>query len=250
VGGTRSSDSSKRSRVVFTENDFYTNTEVDEPATKKSKKGKKKGDDDDSDDDGKKKGKGGFVDRYVAPPPPKQFPVYRPKSIDSVSKPFSIPGIKKKGIILDVKASQRVLGTRQPGEIIPAPLHNPLADQAIVLWDPTVDDREAELEQERLKAEKAAEEAAEAKGATKLDLERKKVHRSLADILGLADRAKQKSMVKKVAVVIDPVLGQKLRPHQVAGVKFLYRCSVGMTDDNAFGCVDFPPFRPSVLFAY
>ncbi|GAA5874121.1 hypothetical protein JCM8547_008379 [Rhodosporidiobolus lusitaniae] len=235
VGGTRTS--TKRARV-FDENDFYTNVgeDSDEPAAKKSKKGgKKKGEAEDDDDDSKKKR--GFVDKYVAPPPPKQFPVYRPKTLDVVAKPFSIPGIKKKGVILDVKASQRVLGNRQPGDIIPAPLHDPLADQAIVLWDPTVDDREAERELARLQKEKEEREANEAAGITALEKERKKVHKSLADILGIADREKKKAMVKKVAVVIDPVVGKKLRPHQVEGVKFLYRCATGMTDESAFGCI-------------
>ncbi|BGP16166.1 hypothetical protein JCM10213_006101 [Rhodosporidiobolus nylandii] len=235
LGGTRSS--TKRPRVVFTENDFYTNVgeDSDEPATKKKKKdGKKKGDGDD-DDDGKKKR--GFVDRYVAPPPPKQFPVYRPKSLDVTAKPFTIPGIKKKGVILETKVTLRPLGTRQAGEFLPAPLHDPLADQAIVLWDPTVDDREAERELARLAAEKKAQEDEESSGASKLELERKKVHKSLAEILGLADREKKKAMVKKVAVVIDPRVGTKLRPHQVEGVKFLYRCTTGMTDEAAFGCI-------------
>ncbi|GAA6027113.1 hypothetical protein JCM8097_002400 [Rhodosporidiobolus ruineniae] len=239
LGGTRTS--TKRPRVVFTDNDFYTNVgQDDEPAAKKQKKGgKKKGDDDDSDDDGKKKNKFGFVDKYVPPPPPKQFPVYRPKLFDStVAKAFSIPGIKRKGAILDIKPSARVLGTRQPGDFIPAPLHDPLADHAIVLWDPTVDDVEAERELARLQREKEEREAAELDGVDgAVEKERKKVHKSLAEILGLVDREKKKAMVKKVPVVIDPVVGTKLRPHQVEGVKFLYRCTTGMTDENAFGCI-------------
>lgn len=124
-----------------------------------------------------------------------------------------------------------------------------------------MDDREAERELERLRAERAAREAEEEEGATKLELERKKAHKSLADILGIADREKKKAMVKKVAVVIDPVLGVKLRPHQVEGVKFLYRCASGMTDENAYGCVrvlpslqhprllSFSPFPPSASLA-
>ncbi|GAA5930226.1 hypothetical protein JCM1841_000609 [Sporobolomyces salmonicolor] len=240
LGGSRSS--SKRPRVVFVDNDFYTNVateESDEPAAKKQKKGKKKADDDDSDDDSnKKKQRGGFVDRYVPPPPPKQFPVYRPKALDAVlSKSFSIPGIKKKGVLLDVKLSNRSLGTRQPGDFIPRPAHDPLADHAIVLWDPTIDDREAQKELERLAKEKEERDHEEDKGRDALEKERKKVHKSLADILGIADREKKKGMVKKVAVVIDPRVGAKLRPHQVEGVKFLYKCTTGMTDEDAFGCI-------------
>ncbi|GAA5840836.1 hypothetical protein JCM11251_001710 [Rhodosporidiobolus azoricus] len=238
LGGSRSS--SKRPRVVFTENDFYTNvSEVeDEPAAKKNKGTgkKKKGEDDDDEDDGKKK-KGGFVDRYVAPPAPKQFPIYRPKAFDStVGKAFTIPGMKKRGVLLDLKISHRPLGTRVAGELLPAPLHDPLADHAIVLWDPTVDDRDAERELARLQLEKEEREREEEESG-KVDKERKKVHKSLAEILGIADREKRKAMIKKVPVVIDPVLGAKLRPHQVEGVKFLYRCTTGMTDEQAFGCI-------------
>ncbi|GAA6015334.1 hypothetical protein JCM10207_008952 [Rhodosporidiobolus poonsookiae] len=234
LGGSRSS--TKHQRVVFTENDFYTNVgpQDDEPPAKKAKKQKKSEDDDD--DDGKKKR--GFQDKYVAPPRPKQFPVYRPKSADStMTSAFAIPGMKKKGVVLDLKASLRPLGTRQAGELIPAPLHDPLADHAIVLWDPTVDDVEAEREAARLRAEKEQQDAEDDKIASALDRERKKVHKSLAEILGIADRKKREGMVKKVAVVIDPVVGTKLRPHQVEGVKFLYRCTTGMKDENAFGCI-------------
>ncbi|CAG8726542.1 4172_t:CDS:10, partial [Dentiscutata erythropus] len=42
---------------------------------------------------------------------------------------------------------------------------------------------------------------------------------------------------KKVHVVVDPVLGRKLRPHQVEGVKFLYNCTTGKTFENAYGCI-------------
>lgn len=243
VGGNRStnsSSSSKRSRVIFTENDFYETALSEptdgEPKTKKSKKGGKGKENEDSDDDDKKKkpGRGGFIDRYVAPPPPKQFPVYKPKT-DSIDNKFRLPGMKKKGVILDLKQSWKSLGTRQPGEYIPRPAHNPLAEHAIVLWDPTVDDIEAQRELERIEREKLERDKDEEKLQNELERERRKVHKSLAEILGLADKEKRKGMIKKVAVVIDPVVGTKLRPHQVEGVKFLYRCTTGMTDETAFG---------------
>nr|CAG8510649.1 1780_t:CDS:10 [Entrophospora candida] len=41
----------------------------------------------------------------------------------------------------------------------------------------------------------------------------------------------------KVHVVVDPLLGKKLRPHQVEGVKFLYNCTTGKTFPDAFGCI-------------
>ena len=145
--------------------------------------------------------------------------------------------MKKKGVLLDLKPSYKVLGTRQPGEYIPRPVHNPLEEHAIVLWDPTVDDVEAQREQARLEKERAERDAEQDQKENQLEKERRKYHKSLAEILGLADKEKRKSMIKKVAVVIDPVLGKMLRPHQVEGVKFLYRCTTGMTDENAFGCI-------------
>lgn len=41
----------------------------------------------------------------------------------------------------------------------------------------------------------------------------------------------------KVAVVVDPVLGNILRPHQRDGVKFMYDCVTGQQLENAFGCI-------------
>lgn len=40
-----------------------------------------------------------------------------------------------------------------------------------------------------------------------------------------------------VDVVVDPILGQHLRPHQKEGVRFLYECVMGMTDINGFGAI-------------
>ena len=40
-----------------------------------------------------------------------------------------------------------------------------------------------------------------------------------------------------VDVVLDPVLAQKLRPHQREGVKFMYECVMGLRDFNGQGCI-------------
>ena len=45
-----------------------------------------------------------------------------------------------------------------------------------------------------------------------------KVHKSLAQILGIPTRG-QKTEQPKVAVVIDPKIAKVLRPHQIEGVK-------------------------------
>ena len=45
-----------------------------------------------------------------------------------------------------------------------------------------------------------------------------KVHKSLAEMLGIPKRGEVAER-KKVAVVIDPKLAKVLRPHQIEGVK-------------------------------
>ena len=238
----------KRQRVVYTESGgFYeddTNDQDHDPnAAKKAKKAaadaKKAADDSDSDDGKKKANKGGFVDKYVAPPPPKQFPVYRPKPFSTtVGSAFKFPGIKLKGKLVETKLTHQALGTRRAIPVHPRPLFDPLEDHAIVLWDPTVDDREAErlaikLELARIEATKDIEGQKELDEAEK---ERAKVHRSLAQMLGLVTKGGPKPIVK-VPVVIDPRVGKVLRPHQVEGVKFLYKAVTGMIQEDMHGCV-------------
>lgn len=101
-----------------------------------------------------------------------------------------------------------------------------MADHAIVLYDPTIDDviSPEDAEAARLAVESRKKEA-EARGP----------HRSLKAILGISDD-KVKVEVK-VPVVIDPRLSKILRPHQIEGVKFLYRCTTGLLERNAWGCI-------------
>ncbi|KAI9223930.1 P-loop containing nucleoside triphosphate hydrolase protein [Blastocladiella britannica] len=42
---------------------------------------------------------------------------------------------------------------------------------------------------------------------------------------------------KKVAVVVDPTLSKILRPHQIEGVDFMYRCVTGAKVEGVFGCI-------------
>lgn len=164
----------------------------------------------------------------------KKYPTYEPKPAASVfSAAFSIPVMKDKktGAIIETKLSYGALGVCRRPNVIPRPLHDPLADHAIVLWDPTVDD--IETEEEKKRREEAEKEAAEKK---KLQ-DKSGVHKSLAAMLGL-DKVQEKDPAKvKVPVVIDPRLSKILRPHQVEGVKFLYKASTGMIADGAYGCI-------------
>ena len=97
---------------------------------------------------------------------------------------------------------------RQGAVFIAKPLHDPGGEFAIVLYDPTVDDK--------LDTSKEAEKTDAEEDKPKLDVPI--MHRSLADILGLK---KQVDDRPKIPVVIDPRLAKVLRPHQVEGVKVL-----------------------------
>ncbi|KAK3828039.1 MAG: putative dsDNA-dependent ATPase Rad54 [Benniella sp.] len=62
---------------------------------------------------------------------------------------------------------------------------------------------------------------------------KKSKSKSIAEILGITKQKEQ----SKVHVVVDPVLSKILRPHQVEGVKFMYKCTTGSIMPNAFGCI-------------
>ncbi|ORY28461.1 putative DNA recombination and repair protein Rad54B [Naematelia encephala] len=160
----------------------------------------------------------------------RKFPVFAPKDKTVIfGKSFSIP------IMVNARTSETIvhslshasLGARRHPILTPRPLHDPMDDHAIVLFDPTIDDRPdpQEIEEELREAEKRRKEA-ETRGP----------HRSLKAILGIADETTKKKDVK-VPVVIDPRLSKILRPHQVEGVKFLYRCTTGLLAENAWGCI-------------
>ncbi|KAJ7449904.1 DNA repair protein, SNF2 family [Mycena latifolia] len=165
----------------------------------------------------------------------KKYPVYKPKPFDQIgSRRFSMPSMTNKdGQIVATFPSNISLGIRPQVKIIPRPLHDPMEGHAIVLYDPTIDDRETDEEKkEREKTEakeKAANEARE-KTAGMFN-----PHKSLKDLLG--EGKDKKNKVDKVPVVIDPRLTKVLRPHQVEGVKFLYKCTTGMLVDNQYGCI-------------
>jgi DNA repair and recombination protein RAD54 and RAD54-like protein len=94
---------------------------------------------------------------------------------------------------------------RQGTVFIAKPLHDPSGEFAIVLYDPTIDDKPPPTE---------TDEKTEEEEKPKLDVPI--MHRSLADILGLKKKVEEH---KKIPVVIDPRLTKVLRPHQVEGVK-------------------------------
>ncbi|KAL4994975.1 vacuolar protein 14 C-terminal Fig4p binding-domain-containing protein [Aspergillus recurvatus] len=154
-----------------------------------------------------------------------RFPVFKAKDKDLAFKQkFKVPLIDKSVGMYDSSRPAPTLGMRQGASFVVKPLHDPSGEFAIVLYDPTVDDID------ETKPEKQDNDA----GDNIQKLDEPLVHKSLADILGLKKKVEDRP---KVPVVIDPRLAKILRPHQVEGVKFLYRCTTGMIDKNAHGCI-------------
>ncbi|KAI8977941.1 P-loop containing nucleoside triphosphate hydrolase protein [Pilobolus umbonatus] len=142
-----------------------------------------------------------------------------PRNVDMMAKlkaPFKFPtmmnpdGTTRPPPMNDMR---KTLGLRKRANPNKRPLYDPTAENALILWNPEIDnvDKETELEATVIK---------------------KKKERTLAEILGL--KKEEKTMVH---VVVDPVLSNILRPHQVEGVVFLYRCTTGLTNPSANGCI-------------
>ncbi|THU89555.1 DNA repair protein, SNF2 family [Dendrothele bispora CBS 962.96] len=220
---------------------FNTNVDRVQPERKRKRVSYKgqQGDDSDTDDDGsskkkKKKGDRDYMNEEELVAAVKQYPVFKPKPFDQmIARRFSMPSMRNKnGESITLVPSNISLGIRPQAKIIPRPLHDPMEDHAIVLFDPTIDDRETEEEKmERLKEQEKERALKEAQEKT---VGMYNPHKSLKSLLG---EGKEKQKTEKVPVVIDPRLSKVLRPHQVEGVKFLYKCTTGMMVDNQYGCI-------------
>ncbi len=93
------------------------------------------------------------------------------------------------------------LGVTRRVNIARGPLHDPEAEDAIVLYTP----KELNVT-EQLKAIQQS-----VLSGAKQDVE--------------------------VHIVVDPLLSKVLRPHQIEGVRFLYECTTGKKAENSFGCI-------------
>ncbi|KAI9838229.1 MAG: DNA-dependent ATPase protein rad54 [Thelocarpon superellum] len=154
-----------------------------------------------------------------------RYPIFKVKDKDSTFRQrFAVPLINKDTGGYSAARCVPALGMRTSATFIAKPLHDPSGEFAIVLYDPTIDEKPVSVEEVKEKVED--------EGKPKLDIPI--MHRSLADILGLK---KEVSDRPKIPVVIDPRLAKVLRPHQVEGVKFLYRCTTGLLDEKANGCI-------------
>ncbi|KAI0093730.1 DNA repair protein, SNF2 family [Irpex rosettiformis] len=193
-------------------------------------------DSDSEEENGKKKKKKNAKDGFETPRDNniQEFPVFKVKPFDEVARKFAIPAIKNSnGEYIHKVSSNIALGIRPLANLIPRPLHDPMEDHAIVLYDPTIDDRETD--EERKEREKEEEKERMAQEAAEKYNGLYNPHKSLKQLLGGGKDKKTK--VNKVAVVIDPRLCKVLRPHQVEGVKFLYKCTTGMLVENQYGCI-------------
>ena len=154
-----------------------------------------------------------------------KFPVFKVKDKDTLFRQrFAVPLINKDAGGYNPFCPAPTLGMRKGAVFVAKPLHDPSGEFAIVLFDPTVDDKPTTVEEEVKQSQD--------ENIPKLDVPI--MHRSLADILGLKKKVEEHP---KVPVVIDPRLAKVLRPHQVEGVKFLYRCVTGLIDAKANGCI-------------
>ncbi|KAG0647373.1 rad54 [Hyphodiscus hymeniophilus] len=151
------------------------------------------------------------------------FPVFQVKDKDTMfRKRFAVPLINKDVVSYNPNRPPPTLGLRQGAVFIAKALHDPSGEFAIVLYDPTIDEKPKTIEEARKEGDPPK-------------IEAPLVSKSLAEILGI------KKVVEgdrpKVPVVIDPRLAKVLRPHQIEGVKFMYKCVTGMIEENANGCI-------------
>lgn len=154
-----------------------------------------------------------------------KFPVFKVKDKDTLFRQrFAVPLINKDAGRYNPFRPAPTLGMRKGAVFVAKPLHDPSGEFAIVLFDPTIDGKPITVEEEIKQSQD--------ENIPKLDVPI--MHKSLADILGLKKVVEEHP---KVPVVIDPRLAKVLRPHQVEGVKFLYRCVTGLIDTKANGCI-------------
>ncbi|OBA19580.1 putative SWI/SNF family member, DNA-dependent ATPase [Metschnikowia bicuspidata var. bicuspidata NRRL YB-4993] len=144
------------------------------------------------------------------------------------------------------------LGTRRKVVLPPRALHDPTSEFAIVLYDPTVDVFPVAEDDDVSNASCSSILSSEPREPTVIRLsssepealdaeeppaKKRRPQKSLAEILGICKNPDAAIKYPDVPVVIDPRLAKILRPHQIEGVKFLYRCTAGLKDPRAKGCI-------------
>ena len=140
-----------------------------------------------------------------------KFPIYKVKDKETLFRQrFSIPLVNKDSASYNPSRPAPTLGMRKGAVFVPKPLHDPSGEFAIVLFDPTIDDKPV------LPAKEEQQEEAK-KPVVKVSL----MHKSLGEILGIKKQVDNEH--PRVPVVIDPRLAKVLRPHQIEGVKVSFQ---------------------------
>ncbi|KAJ2773019.1 DNA-dependent ATPase protein rad54, partial [Coemansia nantahalensis] len=121
----------------------------------------------------------------------------------------------------------RSLGVRRRVGMAKGPRYNPDTEDAVVLYRPPA---HSEPGSGTVDLTRSQSSGSDGSGTTAV-VPAARQNKSLKSLLGIGGEAEQ----KPVAVVVDPALGRKLRPHQVEGVKFLYNCATGRVYDGAHG---------------
>ncbi|KAJ2906313.1 DNA-dependent ATPase protein rad54, partial [Coemansia aciculifera] len=146
----------------------------------------------------------------------------------------------------------RSLGVRRRVAVARGPRYNPDTEDAVVLYRPLEPGEKEQpppvagstnatpgLTRSPSAASSSSSTAASSSSSSSSLIPSKPATKSLKSLLGLGggggdgDGEQQ----QQVAVVVDPALGRKLRPHQVDGVKFMYNCVMGRIYQNAQGCI-------------
>lgn len=173
--------------------------------------------------------------------------------INILTKRFTIPLKTKPDDWSPHERAPPPLGNRKKVFFPPRPLHDPFNDMAIVLYDPTIDVIPELKEEEEKELEKLKNDSKCNNGESNTDNESQPSPRpaqratsrfknynkiSINQMLGISDNSEDPtSKFPNVPVVIDPKLAKILRPHQREGVRFLYRCTSGLIDARAKGCI-------------
>lgn len=140
------------------------------------------------------------------------------------------------------------LGTKNKIMSEPRPLHDPTDEFAIVLYDPSVDGdmvtdhQDFDIEQQQQQQQNSKnKKPVLSTSSQELNTQKKKhfIHpkfmsnglrnKPLTELLvSPSSSSSSQKKFPNVPVVIDPRIAKILRPHQVEGVKFMYRCITGL----------------------
>ncbi|KAF8932657.1 P-loop containing nucleoside triphosphate hydrolase protein [Dissophora ornata] len=172
-----------------------------------------------------------LISRPLQPSSNTQITFKKPFKVPTFTDPSKAPAPSR--------SSALTLGVKRRPPVEARSAHDYTMEGSIILYDPAWEQLdEAQREEEKLLAASqngtgAGEEDTTPQVIIPNKEKEKAKYKSIADMLGLS----KPKEVAKVHVVVDPVLGRVLRPHQVEGVKFMYKCTTGATMPNAFGCI-------------